>query len=69
MAKNVGAWDRGIRIAVGLALLSLVFVGPKTLWGLFGLVPLITGVAGFCPAYGIAGINTCCLGRAKRSGV
>jgi cadmium resistance protein CadD (predicted permease) len=59
MTNNVGGWDRIIRIAIGIALLSLVFVGPKTLWGLIGLVPLITGLAGVCPAYGLVGINTC----------
>ncbi|MFT3733117.1 MAG: DUF2892 domain-containing protein [Hyphomicrobium sp.] len=56
---NVGTLDRTLRIVVGLALLSLVFVGPKTLWGLVGLVPLLTGLARFCPAYQIAGISTC----------
>ncbi|MCW8957049.1 MAG: DUF2892 domain-containing protein, partial [Gammaproteobacteria bacterium] len=38
---------------------SLVFVGPKTLWGLIGLVPLITGLFGFCPAYKLLGMSTC----------
>lgn len=59
MKANVGAWDRAIRIIVGLALLSLVFVGPKTLWGLLGLIPLITGLARFCPTYRVAGASTC----------
>jgi hypothetical protein len=59
MTCNVGTVDRTFRIVVGLALLSLVFVGPHTLWGLVGLVPLLTGLARFCPAYGIAGVNTC----------
>jgi cadmium resistance protein CadD (predicted permease) len=66
MPKNIGAWDRTLRIALGVALLSLVFVGPKTLWGLVGLIPLITGLARFCPAYGIAGVNTC--GMTNRKG-
>jgi hypothetical protein len=59
MTCNVGTVDRTFRIVVGLALLSLVFVGSHTLWGLVGLVPLLTGLARFCPAYGIAGVNTC----------
>jgi hypothetical protein len=63
MTSNVGTWDRNLRIVAGLALLSLVFVGPQTPWGLIGLVPLITGLARFCPAYRIAGINTCALNR------
>jgi hypothetical protein len=60
MNANVGMIDRVLRVVVGLVLLSLVFVGPKTLWGLVGLVPLLTGLARFCPAYGLAGVSTCC---------
>ena len=57
--KNEGNVDRGLRVVVGLAVLSLVFVGPQTAWGWVGLVPLVTGLAGFCPLYSILGINTC----------
>jgi hypothetical protein len=56
---NLGALDRRLRIVVGVGLLSLVFIGPRTLWGLVGLVPLLTGLAQFCPAYQIADIDTC----------
>lgn len=56
---NVGTVDRGLRIVVGLVLLSLVFVGPQTLWGLIGIVPLATGLIRWCPAYGLLGMNTC----------
>ncbi len=59
MQTNVGKIDRIIRIVVGLALLSLVFVGPKTLWGLLGLIPLISGLVSSCPVYSILGISTC----------
>jgi cadmium resistance protein CadD (predicted permease) len=59
MTSNIGTWDRNLRIAIGLALLSLVFVGPQTLWGLLGLIPLISGLARFCPAYRMAGVDTC----------
>jgi hypothetical protein len=59
MMKNVGSLDRILRAIVGLVLLSLVFVGPKTLWGLIGLVPLGTAVVSFCPAYRLLGIKTC----------
>jgi hypothetical protein len=51
--------DRALRIILGLALLSLVVVGPKTYWGLFGLVPLVTGLVGSCPVYTLLGIATC----------
>lgn len=56
---NVGTIDRSLRIIVGLVLLSLVFIGPQTLWGLIGIVPLATGLFRWCPAYGLLGMNTC----------
>jgi len=59
MTQNVGSVDRIVRFVAGLAILSLVFVGPRTLWGLVGLVPLLTAVMGWCPPYAIFGINTC----------
>lgn len=59
MTRNEGNLDRALRIIAGLVLLSLVFVGPKTLWGLVGLIPLATGLSGFCPAYKLIGLNTC----------
>ena len=58
-AANEGVMDRVIRVALGVALLALVVAGPKTLWGLVGLVPLITGLAGTCPIYSLFGISTC----------
>lgn len=58
-AVNEGNLDRIIRIAVGLVLIALVFVGPQTLWGLVGLVPLITGLVGYCPLYALFGFNSC----------
>lgn len=59
MASNIGIIDRNLRLLLGIALLSLFFVGPKTPWGLVGLIPLITGLARFCPVYRIAGISSC----------
>jgi hypothetical protein len=56
---NLGSIDRAIRILAGAALLALVFVGPQTPWGYLGLVPLLTGVIGFCPAYCPLGLSTC----------
>ena len=57
--KNEHKVERALRIVVGLGLLSLVFVGPQTLWGLVGLVPLATGLLGSCPLYTVLGISTC----------
>ena len=59
MNSNVGGIDRGLRILVGLVLIALVFVGPKTNWGWLGVVPLLTGLIGWCPPYAIFGFNTC----------
>lgn len=59
MSKNEGNIDRVIRVVLGLVLLSLVFVGPQTWWGLIGIVPLVTGLVGSCPVYSILGISTC----------
>jgi hypothetical protein len=58
MNKNVGSVDRIVRIVAGLGLLSLVFVGPQTLWGLIGLVPLFTAAVNWCPLYTVLGMNT-----------
>jgi len=57
--KNVGSADRGIRVLLGLGLLSLVFIGPQTPLGWIGLVPLFTGLMGTCPAYRLFGFSTC----------
>lgn len=59
MKANEGNLDRLLRVVVGLALLSLVFIGPQTAWGWAGLVPLVTGLVGFCPLYRIFGFATC----------
>ena len=59
LKRNEGALDRGLRVVMGIGLLSLVFVGPQTLWGLIGLVPLITGLFGSCPIYSLLGWRTC----------
>jgi hypothetical protein len=58
ISKNEGRFDRGLRIVVGAALISIVFVGPETPWGWVGLVPLITGLVGNCPMYKLFGIDT-----------
>jgi hypothetical protein len=59
MSKNEGTLDRVLRVVLGLILLSLVFIGPQTMWGLIGIVPLATGLIGVCPIYSILGVSTC----------
>ena len=57
--KNEHTVERVLRVLVGLGLLGLVFFGPKTAWGWIGILPLVTGLAGSCPAYTLFGISTC----------
>ena len=59
MPRNEGSLDRLLRVIVGLVLIALVFIGPQTPWGWVGIVPLLTGIIGFCPAYALLGIKTC----------
>ncbi len=56
---NVGSADRILRIVLGLVLIALVFVGPKTPWGWVGIVPLVTGLFRTCPLYSLFGMSTC----------
>jgi hypothetical protein len=59
MKRNVHNIERVIRIIIGLGLISLVFVGPQTPWGWLGVIPLATGIIGWCPPYALLGISTC----------
>ena len=59
MKQNVHNIERDIRILIGLGLISLVFVGPQTPWGWLGVIPLATGIIGWCPPYALLGISTC----------
>jgi hypothetical protein len=59
MTKNVGGIDRILRIAIGLALIAAAATGALGLWAYVGVVPLLTGLAGWCPPYALLGFNTC----------
>ena len=59
MTKNVGGIDRTLRIVVGLALVAMAATGTVGAWGWLGLLPLATGLVGWCPPYSLLGINTC----------
>ena len=58
MKCNVGKADRTIRIIAGLVLIGLAATGTIGMWGWIGIVPILTGVFRFCPAYPLLGINT-----------
>jgi len=57
--KNVGNVERAVRIALGLGIVSLGLVGPKSPWALLGAVPLLTGILGWCPPYSLLGASSC----------
>ena len=63
MKVNEGTLDRVVRVLLGIVLISLVYVGPKTSWGWIGILPLATGIFGFCGLYSLLGINTCPMKR------
>ena len=61
MKTNEGIVDRVVRVTLGLGLISLLAIGPVPGWGLIGLVgtmPLVTGLAGYCPTYTLLGVDT-----------
>ena len=59
MKINEGTIDRALRIIAGLILIGLAATGTVGVWGWIGVLPLVTGIVGFCPAYAIFGMNTC----------
>jgi len=63
MKMNAGGLDRGLRVVAGLALIALTLTGVIGAWGWIGIVAVLTGAVGFCPAYTLLGINTCPMKR------
>ena len=59
MAANVGGIDKILRIVVGAGLIGATAAGLLPVWGYIGVVPLATGLMGWCPAYTLLGIKTC----------
>lgn len=59
MKANVGGIDRIARIIAGLVLITLAATGMVGIWGWIGVVPLVTGLFKFCPAYTLLGMNSC----------
>lgn len=59
MKANVGSVDRILRIVAGLVLIALTLTGTIGVWGWIGVVPLVTGIFKFCPAYSLLGMSTC----------
>ncbi len=59
MKQNVGGIDRVLRIVIGLLLVALAATGTIGAWGYIGVVPILTGAIGWCPAYLPFGLSTC----------
>ena len=59
MTKNIHPVERVIRVVVGIVLTTMAFVGPANPWFLLGIIPVLTGLVGWCPPYQMLGINTC----------
>jgi hypothetical protein len=59
MKKNIGGLERLARVILGIAVISLAFVGPKTPWAYLGIIPFATALIGWCPAYALLGFSTC----------
>ena len=59
MKKNVGGIDRTLRIVIGQVLIGLAASSTVGWWGYLGVVPLLTGLIGWCPPYTLLGWNTC----------
>jgi predicted PurR-regulated permease PerM len=63
---NEGRRDREARVVAGVILIA-VGIAMMGTWGVvlgvIGLVPLITGLTGWCPLYALFKINTCKLMR------
>ncbi len=59
MNANVGGIDRVARIVAGVVLIALAATGTVGVWGWIGVVPLATGLSGWCPAYLPFGLSTC----------
>jgi len=62
MQKNVGGIDKIARILVGIALIIWALAGGPV-WAWIGVMPLATGLLGWCPAYTLLGMNTCPLNK------
>ncbi len=67
MKPNVGGVDRIIRAAVGIILIGLTLSGAIGVWGWIGVLPLLTAVVKFCPAYPMFNFSTCPVEKTEAS--
>ena len=58
MSVNIGTIERVVRVILGVAILSLTVIGPQSPWAYLGIIPILTGLSGWCPLYSVFGIST-----------
>jgi hypothetical protein len=58
MKKNIHPMERVVRVIIGFGLISCAFIGPANLWFLLGIIPVLTGLSGWCPPYQLLGIGS-----------
>jgi hypothetical protein len=58
MRKNIGRIERIVRVVLGIVVVSLAFVGPRSSWAFLGIIPIVSGLIGYCPPYALLGIDT-----------
>ncbi len=60
MKTNIHPLERIIRIGLGLSICSGAVIGPSpSPWFWLGIIPVATGLLGWCPPYALLGISTC----------
>jgi len=57
MKTNISVWDRIVRVVLGICLIGATVAGYIGIWGWIGIIPLLTGIVGFCPAYKLCGCS------------
>ncbi|MFN8790403.1 MAG: DUF2892 domain-containing protein [Bdellovibrionales bacterium] len=63
MKQNVHQIERLVRVLLGVGLLAFALIDPSNYWFFLGILPLLTGLVGWCPPYALLGFNTCDLGK------
>jgi len=59
LVTNEHRVDRALRVMLGISLIGIAVIGPKTSFGYLGIIPLATGLLGTCPIYSLLGLSTC----------
>jgi hypothetical protein len=59
MKKNMSGLDRVVRVSIGVLLIISAMVGALGPWAYLGVLAVIVGLVGNCPAYTLFGVKTC----------